>query len=293
MHFIDAKSILHGKGSTFGMNIYRGCSHGCVYCDSRSKCYRFSHPFEDIEVKQNAPALLEKELRSRRKKCMIGTGSMSDPYMHCEEQLRLTRSCLEVIRRNGFGAAVLTKSDRILQDIGLLEEINRETKSVVQVTLTTWDPELCGILEPRVCNTQARVGILEAMRERGIPTFVWLCPVLPFINDSEENLRAILDACVRAGVRGIVNFGMGLTLREGNREYFYAALDKHFPGMKQRYMRTYGERYELPSPNSGRLTEIFRRTCAENDILWRPEDCFAAMNEFPEKSAQMPLFSLP
>ena len=274
------------------MNIYRGCSHGCIYCDSRSKCYRFTHPFEDIEVKRNAAELLEKELRTKRKKCMIGTGSMSDPYMHCEEQLRLTRSCLEIIHKYGFGAAVLTKSDRILQDIDLLETINQQTKCVVQVTLTTYDPEICAVLEPNVCNTQARIGILEAMRERGIPTVVWLCPILPFINDTEENISAILNACVRTGVKGIVCYEMGLTLREGDREYYYAALDKHFPGLKQKYIRRYGNSYSLPSPNNDQLMALLRKTCTDNNILYRPDDCFTYMQQFPEKTGQMSIFPL-
>ena len=148
MHFIDAKGILTGSGGRYGMNVYRGCSHGCIYCDSRSRCYKFTHPFEDIEVKRNAPELLEKALRSKRQKCVIGTGSMSDPYMHCEEELRLTRRCLEIILKYGFGAAIQTKSDRILQDIDLLDEINQSAKCVVQMTLTTYDDALCGILEP-------------------------------------------------------------------------------------------------------------------------------------------------
>ena len=236
MHFVDAKGILTGSGGHYGMNIYRGCSHGCIYCDSRSICYQFTHPFEDIEVKRNAPELLERALRSKRKKVMIGTGSMSDPYMHCEENLRLTRKCLEIILKYGFGATVLTKSDRILQDIDLLDEINRSAKCVVQMTLTTYDDDLCGILEPNVCNTKRRIEVLEKMRERGIPTVVWITPILPFINDTEDNITSILNECARVGVKGIIDFGMGLTLREGDREYYYAALDKHFPGMKERYM---------------------------------------------------------
>ena len=191
MHFVDAKGILTTNGGQCGMNIYRGCSHGCIYCDSRSKCYHFTHPFEDIEVKQNAPELLERALKSKRKKCVIGTGAMSDPYMHCEEELKLTRKCLEIIKAYGFGVAVQTKSDRILRDIDLLDEINREAKSVVQLTLTTYDDDLCAVLEPNVCNTKRRIEVLERMRERGIPTVVWLTPVLPFINDSVENITAI------------------------------------------------------------------------------------------------------
>ena len=274
------------------MNIYRGCTHGCVYCDSRSRCYQFTHPFEDIEVKQNAPELLEAALRTKRKRAMIGTGSMSDPYMHCEEQLGLTRRCLEVLQRYGFGVTIQTKSDRILRDMDLLDEINRSTKCVVQMTLTTYDDELCRILEPHVCNTRRRIEVLERMQERGIPTVVWLTPILPFINDTPENVEAILKECVREGVKGVIDFGMGLTLREGDREYYYAALDRHFPGMKTRYIQRYGNAYELPSPRARELRALLHGICAENGILDTPEACFEYMYDFPENKAQMSLFDL-
>ncbi len=293
MHFVDAKGILTANKDLVGMNIYRGCSHGCIYCDSRSKCYQFTHPFEDIEVKQNAPELLEKALKSKRKRCMIGTGSMSDPYMHCEEELGLTRKCLEIISRYEFGLAIQTKSDRILRDIDLLEEINRKTKCIVEITLTTFDDELCSIIEPNVCNTKRRIEVLEMMQKRGIPTVVWLTPLLPYINDTEENVRAILDACVRTGVKGIVNFGMGVTLREGDREYFYKALDEHFPGLKRKYIENYGNAYEISSPNSRELTGLLRRVCKDNGILYKPDEVFAYMNELPEKYTQMSLFDEP
>jgi DNA repair photolyase len=292
MHFVEAKGILTGNSGYYGMNIYRGCSHGCIYCDSRSKCYQFTHPFEDIEVKRNAPELLEKALRSKRKKCMIGTGAMSDPYMHCEEELRLTRKCLEIIHRYGFGAAIQTKSDRILRDIDLLDEINRSAKCVVQITLTTYDDALCRIIEPNVCSTRRRIEVLEKMQERGIQTVVWLTPVLPFINDTEENVTSILNECVRTGVKGVIDFGMGLTLREGDREYYYAALDKHFPGMKARYIQRYGNAYELPSPKAKELSAIFRRICRENGIISDPEACFRYMRELPEKHSQISIFDL-
>ncbi len=290
MHFVEAKGILTANSGQCGMNIYRGCSHGCIYCDSRSKCYHFTHAFEDIEVKQNAPELLEKALRSKRKKCMIGTGAMSDPYMHIEEELRLTRKCLEIIKQYGFGVAIQTKSDRILRDIELLDEINKSAKCVVQMTLTTYDDELCKIIEPNVCNTKRRIEVLEEMQKRGIPTVVWLTPVLPFINDTKENITSILNECVRVGVKGIIDFGMGLTLRDGDREYYYAALDKHFPGMKERYIKTYRNAYELPSPNAKELTEIFQRICRENGILSGSDECFRYMSELPEKYQQLSLF---
>lgn len=292
MHFVDAKGILTGKNGYYGMNIYRGCSHGCIYCDSRSKCYQFTHPFEDIEVKQNAPELLEKALRSKKKKCMIGTGAMSDPYMHCEEKLRLTRRCLEIIQKYGFGAAIQTKSDRVLQDIDLLDEINRSAKCVVQITLTTYDDYLCSILEPNVCNTKRRIEVLEKMQKRGIPTIVWLTPILPFINDNEDNVTSIMSECARTGVKGVIDVGMGLTLREGDREYYYAALDKHFPGLKQRYIRTYRNSYELPSPNAKELTAIYKRICKENGIMSTTDECFQYIGEFPEKQSQISIFDL-
>ena len=290
MHFVDAKGILTGSGGHYGMNIYRGCSHGCIYCDSRSTCYQFTHPFEDIEVKQNAPELLENALRSKRRKGMIGTGSMSDPYMHCEESLGLTRKCLEVILRNGFGVAVQTKSDRILRDIDLLDEINRTAKCVVQITLTTYDDDLCRILEPNVCNTKRRIEVLERMRERGIPTVVWMTPILPFINDTEENITAILKECARVGVKGVIDFGMGLTLRDGDREYYYAALDRRFPGLKEEYIRTYGNAYELPSPHAKELKKVFNSFCRDNGIISDPDECFRYMYELPDRYEQISMF---
>ena len=290
MHFVEAKGLLSGNNGFCGMNIYRGCTHGCIYCDSRSKCYQFTHLFEDVEVKQNAPQLLEKALQSKRKKCMIGTGAMSDPYMHCEKELRLTRKCLEIINKYGFGVAIQTKSDRILDDIDLLDEINRKSKTVVQMTLTTYDDELCRIIEPHVCNTKRRIEVLEKMKEREIPTVVWITPLLPFINDTKENVEAIVNECVRVGVKGIIDFGMGLTLREGDREYYYAALDKYFPGLKERYIRTYGNAYELPSPNQKQLMALFKKICSENGIIYTPEECFRYIHEFPESYTQVALF---
>ena len=289
MHFVDAKGILSAQN---GMNIYRGCTHGCIYCDSRSVCYQFTHPFEDIEVKRNAPELLEKALRSKRKHCMIGTGSMSDPYMHCEEELHLMRKCLEVIDRYGFGVAVQTKSDRILRDIDLLESINKKAKAVVQMTLTTFDDDMCSILEPNVCNTKRRIEVLKEMQKRGIPTVVWMTPILPFLNDTKENIGAILDACIDAGVKGIICFGMGLTLREGDREYFYAALDRHYPGLKNIYIQTFGNSYEVTSPNNQELMALFMQKCRANGILSTPDECFSYLQELSEPYTQMSLFDL-
>ena len=288
MHFVEAKGILSPNN---GMNIYRGCTHGCIYCDSRSACYQMQHDFEDIEVKQNAPILLEKRLRSKREKCMIGTGAMCDPYMHCEEELQLTQRCIELIDRYGFGLAIQTKSDRILRDLPLLESINEKSKCVVQMTLTTYDESLCKILEPHVCTTRARFEALKQFRDHGIPTVVWLTPLLPFINDTEENLRGILNYCFEAGVKGIICFNIGVTLREGDREYFYAALDRYFPGLKEKYRRKYGNAYEVLSDNNMKLMRIFRDECKKHGVMYDPDEIFSYLHAFPHETAeQMSLF---
>lgn len=289
MHFVDVKGILSSHN---GMNLYRGCTHGCIYCDSRSACYQFTHVFEDIEVKQNAPELLERALRSKRKKCMIGTGSMCDSYMHCEEQLRLTRRCLELIDAYGFGVAVQTKSDRILRDLDLLCSINRKAKCVVQMTLTTYDEELCRIVEPNVCTTRRRFEVLKTMQENGIPTVVWLSPILPYINDTMENIQGILEYCAQAGVYGIICFGMGMTLRQGDREYYYAALDRHFPGLREKYHRRYGYAYDIQSDRAEELMQYFHAFCAEHSIVSDWGQLFEYLHEFPENKGyeQLSLF---
>ena len=265
------------------MNLYRGCQHGCIYCDSRSLCYQMKHKFEDIEVKANAVELLENALRRKRNKCMIGTGAMSDPYMPIEEKLGNMRKCLEVIERYGFGVTMITKSTKVLRDLDLLKKINEKSKCVVQMTLTTYDEDLCRIVEPNVETTYERFRALEILRDNGIPTVVWLCPILPFINDTEENIRGILDYCVRAKVKGIINFDMGVTLRDGNREYFYKKLDEHFPGLKEKYIRMYGNSYQLSSPNIRQLNMIYKSECIKNGIMCDVNECFEYLNKYEDK----------
>lgn len=280
MHKVNVKGILSAKN---GMNIYRGCLHGCIYCDSRSLCYQMKHKFEDIEVKANAVELLENALRRKRNKCMIGTGAMSDPYMPIEEKLGNMRKCLEVIERYGFGVTMITKSTKVLRDLDLLKKINEKSKCVVQMTLTTYDEDLCRIVEPNVETTYERFCALEILRDNGIPTVVWLCPILPFINDTEENIRGILDYCVRAKVKGIINFDMGVTLRDGNREYFYKKLDEHFPGLKEKYIRMYGNSYQLSSPNSRQLNMIYKSECIKNGIMCDVNECFEYLNKYEDR----------
>jgi len=277
MHFQTYKSILSPKN---GMNIYRGCSHGCIYCDSRSKCYEMKHDFEDIEVKTDAPAMLEAELLRKRKKGMIGTGAMCDPYMHIEQSLQYTRSCLEVIERHGFGVTILTKSDLILRDLAILKKINEHSRCVVQMTLTTYDEALCKQIEPNVCTTKRRFETLQILRENGIPTVVWFTPLLPFLNDTAENIRGILSYCREAGVYGVLCFGIGVTLREGDREYFYEALDKQFPGIKNKYIKTFGYAYECRSPHNDALMKVFYEECNRSGLETDIGKIFQFINMF-------------
>lgn len=289
MHFKEAKAILSPQN---GMNIFRGCTHGCIYCDSRSKCYNMEHDFEDIEVKRNASELLEATLSSKRKKCMISTGAMCDPYMYIENELNHTRKCLEIIDKFGFGLAIQTKSSRILRDLDILKSINEKSKCVVQMTLTTYGEDLCKIIEPNVSTTKERFETLKIMRDNGIPTVVWLDPILPFINDTEDNLRGILDYCIEAKVCGIICFGMGLTLRDGNREYFYKKLDEHFPGLKQKYQQKYGYSYEVKSDNNDRLMKIFYSKCKNHGILYNNDEIFRYLHTYEDhqQTEQLSLF---
>ena len=285
MHYVKAKGIFT---SDYGINLYRGCTHGCIYCDSRSEIYGMNHKFEDIQVKENAVELLKKEL-VKRKPSMIGTGAMTDPYIPLEKRLGFVRKTLELVYRYGFGWSCITKSDLVLRDIDLLEKINEKTKAVVQVTITTADDELCKMIEPNVCPTSRRVEVLEKLKERNIPTVVWFCPILPYINDTEENVNRIMDCCIDADVKGVLNMGMGLSLRKGNREYFYRKLDEKFPGIKEKYVQEFGDSYFIHSSDNRKLRGILRKRCDEHGIMHNQDEIFSYIHEFPEKTVQSKL----
>ena len=286
MHYVDAKSILSAKN---GMNIYRGCTHGCIYCDSRSTVYGMNHKFEDIEVKRNSIELLKKSLL-KRPKAMIGTGAMCDPYIPLEKHLEYMRKALELIYRYGFGFTCITKSDLILRDLDILKKINEKSKAVVQMTLTTADENLCRILEPHVCTTKRRVEVLRTLNDNDIPTVVWLTPILPYINDSEENLTALIDECRDAGVCGIIYFGAGMTLRDGDRQYFYSKLDEHFPGLREKYIAEYGDSYAIASPRARELDDVFNQKTSEYGICSDNDEIFRYLSEFPQNDRQAKLF---
>ena len=285
MHYVTAKGIFT---SDYGINLYRGCTHGCIYCDSRSEIYQFNHKFEDIEVKENAVELLKREL-IKRKPFMVVTGAMTDPYVPIEKRLKHVRKCLEVIYRYGYGFSCLTKSDLILRDLDLLKKINEKSKVVVQITLTTADDDLCRLIEPNVCPTSRRVEVLERLNENDIPSVVWLSPILPHINDSEDNINSILDYCIDTNVKGVLNLDMGFSLRDGNREYFYKKLDENFPGLKERYIDEFGEKNFIYSKNNGKLKGIIKDRCRKHGMLYKQDEIIDYVHEFPSGSVQSKL----
>ncbi len=287
MREVTAKSILSQKNN---INVYRGCTHGCIYCDSRSECYGMTYTFEDVEVKSNAAELLDKALAKKRSKITVMTGAMTDPYIPWEAERGMTRECLEVIARHGHGAAVLTKSDLVLRDVELLQRINAQAKCVVQMTLTTYDEELCEVVEPNVCTTKRRFEVLCELKKAGIPTVVWMTPILPFINDTEENVAGILDYCGQAEVKGILTFGIGMTLRYGNREYYYKKLDEHFPDLKRQYMRRYGSSYGIKSGNGRKLGGMVKKFCEGRGILHGTSEVFEYVTAPPIDRTQMSFF---
>jgi DNA repair photolyase len=251
-------------GLDYGFNLYRGCQHRCIYCDSRSLCYGIENFDGDVLVKVNAIELLREELPRKRKKGIIGTGSMNDPYMPLEEQTNLTRRALEIIAAYGFGVHVITKSDLVLRDIDVLKRISR-VSAAVSLTITTADDALSKIVEPGAPPSSSRLRAMKRLSEAGIETRLALMPALPFIEDSWDNVSAIIEQAHACGVRTVIPW-FGMSMRNRQRDYFYARLDESFPGLRKRYETTYGEAYACPSPRS---KDLYRRThqlCAKLGI---------------------------
>ena len=272
MEYIKAKTILQKCkdsswfGNEYNMNLYRGCCHGCIYCDSRSECYQIQD-FDKVRAKENAAEILRDELRRKIRPGIIGTGSMSDPYNPFEREERLTEKSLMLIDAYGFGVTVITKSPLITRDIPLYKQIAEHSPVLCKMTVTTADDELSRLVEPRVAVSSERFDALAKMSEAGLFTGITLMPVLPFIEDSEDNIRTIVRRAHECGVRCIYP-AFGMTLRAGNREYFYQKLDESFPGIKPKYIRQYGNSYECPSPNARRLWKVFTDECGKYGILY-------------------------
>lgn len=266
---VKAKTLILGPYHNY--NVYRGCTHGCIYCDSRSACYEIDPPFEDIVVKTNAPELAAAELARKRAKIVCRSGSMCDPYMPIEERLGLSRKVLEVILTHGHGASFLTKNALALRDLDLMAELSRRTAGIACFTLTTVDDALARRIEPLASPPSERLRALRTFHDRGVVTGVWMTPVLPWITDTEENVRAVVRACSDAGVRYVVGCA-GTTMRDGSREHFYARLDEEFPGLRRKYEARYGSAYVCKSPIADRLWNVFTDACDAARIKWRDED---------------------
>lgn len=272
MEEIKAKTLLspyHPNSSWFGhhynLNIYKGCSHGCIYCDSRSDCYRIEN-FDEVKAKENALLILEKELKSKRKKGVIGSGAMSDPYNPLERVHQLTRRSLLLIEQYRFGVSLTTKSSLIERDLDILIKIRNHSPVLVLMTITTADDQLASRLEPLASKTSQRFETLERFAQAGIPTGILMMPILPFINDTEENVLNIILKAKQHGVRYIYP-AFGVTLRQNQRDYYYQQLDKIFPGVKQKYVQTFNQRYVCESLNARQLSKIFNQTCSELNII--------------------------
>ncbi len=270
---INAKTLLSSSqkpdpwfGIKYTMNLYRGCQHQCIYCDSRSECYRIEN-FAEIHVKTNALDLLRRELAHKRTKGTIGTGSMNDPYMQIEAEWNLTGRALTIIAERDFPIHIITKSDLVLRDMATLREINR-VYAAVSFTITTADDALCRKIEPGAPPASKRFAAMRVLADNGIYTGVTLMPVLPFIEDTEENILAIVEQAHAAGAQYILA-SFGMTMRDRQRAYFYAQLDRLFPDVRPQYERRYGERYSCPAPNAARLEKIFRERCAQLGIATR------------------------
>lgn len=260
----EAKTVLSPQN---GMNIYRGCTYGCVYCDPRAKCYRNTGEFEDVEVKINAAELLEKSLRSKRRHCMIGVGSMSDPYQPVEEQLKLMRTSLELINYYGYGVAIETRSDLILRDLDYLVNINEKAKCVVVMPLFAMQDEACRRTEPNAPVTSRRVEVLHQLNQAGIQTVISFSPMLPFLFDSEENVKGLLTLAKEVRAYGILCEKIGVQLKNGSREWFYESLEKAFPEVLSQYEEVFGVEQELISPDNDRLMKMIRDDCKKNGIV--------------------------
>lgn len=277
MKFVPAKTIISGYaannswfGNNYNMNIYKGCCHGCIYCDSRSECYRVEN-FDEVRAKENALVLIERELKSKRKTGVIGMGAMSDPYNPFEKELKLTRGALELINRYRFGVSIATKSDLITRDINILKAISIHSPVLIKITITTANDALCKKIEPNAAAPSARFAVIKKLSEEGIFSGILLMPVLPFIEDNEENINSIIKLAHENGAKFIYP-AFGVTLRQNQREWYYNNLDKYFPSIKEKYIAHFGDSYKCLSPKAKELWSLFQNECDRYGILYKMND---------------------
>lgn len=294
MEFITAKTIISGYsennnwfGNNYNMNIYKGCSHGCIYCDSRSMCYGVEN-FDRVRAKENALALIERELKSKRKKGVVGTGAMSDPYNPFEKEYKLTRGALKLINRFGFGVSIATKSDLIIRDIDILKKISRHSPVLIKITVTASYDDLCRKIEPNVALSSQRFEAIRELSKEGIFAGILMMPILPFIEDTEDNICRIIDLAQKSGAKFIYP-AFGVTLRQNQRDWYYNKLDELFPLVKEKYIKNYGNSYECRSLKSKELWSLFKNKCNELGILYKMNDIIMEYKK-PYQAIQLSLF---
>ena len=293
--YIKAKTILNKVkygdewyGVNYNINLYKGCPHGCIYCDSRSNCYKIEN-FDNPKIKENALSILELELSKKKEKGIVGLGSMSDTYNPKERKYELTRGALKLINKYGFGVSIDTKSDLILRDIDLLKSINEKNNVIVKITITTFDDKLSKEIEPNVCVSSKRFNAIKELSNNGIFAGIMLNPILPFITDNENNIKQIVKMAHESGAKFIHTF-MGMTLRENQRDYYYEKLDILFPGLKEKYINYYGNNYNCPVPNYKKLYKIFTLECDKYGILYDMKDIIKAYKKEIKENEQLTLF---
>ncbi|SHH94682.1 SPL family radical SAM protein [Clostridium grantii] len=289
MEFIKSKTIISNFnansswfGNNYNMNIYKGCCHGCIYCDSRSECYRVEN-FDEVRGKENALTIIERELKSKRKTGIIGTGSMSDPYNPFEKEYLLTRGALKLINKHGFGVSIVTKSDLILRDIDILKKIKSHSPVLVKITITTCDDELCKKVEPNVSLSSKRFQGIKELSKEGIFAGVLLMPVLPFLEDDEENIKGIVKLAHESGAKFIYG-AFGVTLRQNQRDWYYKKLDEQFPGLKEKYIKQFGNEYSCGSPKAAFLWKVFKSECEKVGMIYKMQDIIKAYKQPYEKN---------
>ena len=284
MEYVKAKTIVtrakessNWFGMDYNMNIYRGCCHGCIYCDSRSDCYRVPD-FDTVKAKENALQIIRDDLRRKVKKGVVATGAMSDPYNPFEKELQLTRHAMELLSAYGFGALVMTKSPLVTRDADIFSEMKENNAVAVAMTVTTADDSLAKIIEPNVAVSSERFEAIENLSAKGICTGILLMPILPFIEDTEANITSIVDKAYESGAKFIYP-AMGVTLRANQRDYFYDKLDLYFPGIKEKYIKTYGNKYSCSSKDAKRLWSVFTKRCDKYGIVYQMKDIIRTYKE--------------
>jgi DNA repair photolyase len=294
MEFIPAKTILQKStygadwfGIDYNMNLYNGCCHGCIYCDSRSDCYQVEN-FDTVRAKKDELQILEKELQTKRKKGVIGIGAMSDTYNPFEKRYEITRKALKLINRDGFGVSLETKSDLIVRDIDIFKEITRLQNVILKFTITASDDNLSKIIEPNVCCCSERLKAMKQLSDNGLFAGVLLSPIIPFITDTEENIRQIVRLSYENGAKFVWSMG-GVTLRGNQRTYFYNQLDKHFNGLKDKYLKTFGNNYICNSMNKN-IAVVFKEECNKYGLLYKMQDIIETYKKIDKKSEQLNLF---